>query len=323
MINRSRASIPLVLLGVLAVEIVVFSVFGTNFATRDNAASITRLAVELGLVAVALTPVIVSGGIDLSVGSLMGLSAVLFGMLWRDAALPVAAAAAVTLFIGLTAGAVNGFLVTRFRLPPLIVTLGTMSLFSGLALGLSEGVETYTGFPEPFLLLGQGYSAGIPVQLPMLVLAVSGFGLLLHATTFGRAVFAIGFSPGAARHAGIPVERRLLTLYVLSGVAASLAGLILTARLGQAKADAGTGYELDAITAVVLGGTSIFGGRGTVHGTVLGLAVLVVLKTGLRLADVPTEWAGVLTGVLLLVTIAADRARSRPPAAASSARAEG
>src|SRR5262249_53517593 len=154
------------------------------------------------------------------------------------------AATVVTLGLGLLAGGLNGLIITRFYLPPLIVTLGTMSLFLGTAQGVTDGVENYTGFPESFLRLGQGYLAGGPIHVPILVLVVVGFGVLLHRTTFGRAVFAIGFSPGAARHAGIPVGRRVFTLYVLSGLTASLAGLILTARLGQAKADAGTGYEL-------------------------------------------------------------------------------
>jgi rhamnose transport system permease protein len=318
-----------ILFAVLAVEVAFFALAGKNFLTLDNAATITRLSVEIGLLAVALTPVIVGGGIDLSVGALVGLSAVLFGMLWKHAGLPVGAAAALTLCAGLAAGTLNGLLITRLRLPPLIVTLGSMSLFRGLAEGLTRGVENYTGFPSSFLALGQQYfleyretagatfgggsrGFGIPYQLPILVVVVLGYWLLLHRTTFGRAVFAIGFSPEGARHAGIPVGRRVFTLYLLSGFVASLAGLILVARLGQAKADAGTGYELDAITAVVLGGTSIFGGRGTVAGTVLGLAVIVVLKNGLLLADQPTELAGVLTGLLLLTTIAIDRLRSRP-----------
>lgn len=320
---RFTSSHHVTLFGVLAVECLAFALFGTNFATRDNAATVTRLAVEIGLLAVVLTPVVVSGGIDLSVGSLVGLSAVAFGKLWRDAGVSTGVAAVLTLGIGASAGALNGFLITRFRLPPLIVTLGSMSLFLGLAQSLTEGVENFTGFPESFLFLGQGAVGGVPIQVPILVAAAIGFAVLLHRTTFGRAVFAIGLSPGASRHAGIPVERRLFTVYLCSGLAASLAGLILTARLGQAKADAGAGYELDAITAVVLGGTSIFGGRGTVLGTVLGLAVLVVLKTGLLLAAAPVELAGVLTGVLLLTTIATDRARSRPPAVAPSPRAEG
>jgi len=329
-----------VLLAVLAAEVAYFALAGKNFLTLDNAATVTRLSVELGLLAVALTPVIVGGGIDLSVGALVGLSAVLFGMLWRDAGLPVWVAAALTLGAGAAAGSLNGLLITGLRLPPLIVTLASMSLFRGLAEGLTRGVENYTGFPPAFLALGQGYffeyrettgatfgggsrGFGIPYQLPILAAMVVGFWLLLHRTTFGRAVLAIGFSPEGARHAGIPVGRRVFTLYLLSGLVASLAALILVARLGQAKADAGTGYELEAITAVVLGGTSIFGGRGTVAGTVLGLAVIVVLKNGLLLAAQPAELAGVLTGVLLLTTIAIDRLRSRPAAVAPPEPTEG
>ena len=203
------------------------------------------------------------------------------------------------------------------------MTLGSFSLFRGLAKGLTGGTETYTGFPDGFLALGQGYIAGIPAQLPILVAVAVGFWLFLHRTIYGRALFAIGFSPEGARHAGIPVERRVFVLYLLSGLAASLAGVIYVAHLGQAKADAGTGYELAAITAVVLGGTSIFGGRGSIAGTVLGLLAIAVLDNGLRLADLPRELAGVLTGVLLLATITLDRLRSRPVAPNLSPKSEG
>ena len=262
----------------------------------------------------ALTPVVVSGGIDLSVGSLMGLAAVLFGLAWRDGGWPVWAAAAFAVGIGGVGGAVNGLLVTRLRLPPLIVTLGTLSLFRGLAEGLTGGVDTFTGFPAGFLLLGQGYVAGVPVQLPLLVLAAVGFWLFLHRSVYGRAVVAVGFSPEGARYAGLPVGRRVFTVYLLSGLAAGLAAVVSVAHVGQAKADAGTGYELTALTAVVLGGTAITGGRGGIPGTVLGLAVVVVLQNGLRLADQPAELAGVLTGVILLATVALDRVRTRPAA---------
>lgn len=318
-----RASQPAMLLLVLLVEVVVFGLISRNFLTLGNAAEVTRLSVEIGLLAVALTPVIVSGGIDLSVGALLGLSAVVFGWLWRDYELPVGVAALGALAVGTIGGSLNGLLITRLRLPPLIVTLGSLSLFRGLAKGLTGGTETYTGFPDGFLALGQGYVAGVPVQLPILVLVVVGYWLLLHRTIFGRVVFAIGFSPEGARHAGIPVERRVFVLYLLSGLVASLAGVIYVAHLGQAKADAGTGYELAAITAVVLGGTSIFGGRGSIVGTVLGLIVIAVLDNGLLLADLPRELAGALTGVLLLVTITLDRLRSRPVAATFSPKPEG
>ena len=292
----------------LVLEIVVFSLIGTNFASLANGFEVLRLCVEIGLLGLALTPVITSGGIDLSVGSLMGLSAVVFGKLWRDGGMPTAAAAGLALCLGASGGFVNGFLITRGRIPPLIVTLGSFSLYRGLAEGLTGGVDNFTQFPESFLFLGQGYLLGwLPAQLPIFVLVAIAFWLLLHRMTVGRGLVAIGFSEGGARYAGLPVRRLLMLAYILSGLVASLAAIVYVAHLGQAKADAGTGYELAAITAVVLGGTSIFGGRGSIPGTLLGLLAIAVLQNGLRLADLPSELAGALTGTLLLVAIGLDR----------------
>lgn len=296
------------LLLVLLIECLLFSVIGSNFFTTANGFEITRLSVEIGLLALVLTPVIITGGIDLSVGSMMGLAAVVLGGLWRDAHLPLVLAAAVALLIGLAGGALNALLIARLGLPPLIVTLGTFSLFRGAAEGLTRGIENYSSFPAWFLFLGQGYVGGlIPAQLFILVAAIAGTGWLLHRTSFGRALYAIGYSPEGARYAGIPVAKRLFLVYSLSGLAASLAAIIYVAHLGQAKSDAGTGFELMAITAVVLGGTSIFGGRGTILGTVLGLFAIVVLQNGLRLSGQPAELTGILTGVLLLTTIILNR----------------
>ncbi|HET7377650.1 MAG TPA: ABC transporter permease, partial [Anaerolineae bacterium] len=297
-----------VLLLVLILECAIFSVTGTNFFTASNAFEITRLSVEVGLLALALTPVIITGGIDLSVGSMMGLAAVVLGALWRDAHLPILLAAAVALMIGAAGGSLNALLISRLGLPPLIVTLGTFSLFRGVAEGLTRGIENYSGFSARFLFLGQGYIAGIiPTQLLVLVVAIAGFGWSLHRTGFGRSLYAIGHSAEAARYAGIPAARRLFVVYLLSGMAASGSAIIYVAHLGQAKSDAGTGFELMAITAVVLGGTSIFGGRGTLLGTVLGLLAIVILQNGLRLSAQPAELTGILTGVLLLSTIALSR----------------
>lgn len=296
------------LLLVLLIECVLFSVTGSNFLTTSNGFEITRLSVEIGLLALVLTPVIITGGIDLSVGSMMGLAAVVLGGLWRDAHLPLLLAAAVALLIGLAGGALNALLIARLGLPPLIVTLGTFSLFRGVAEGLTRGIENYSSFPPSFLFLGQGYVGGlVPAQLFILIAAIGGTGWLLHRTAFGRALYAIGHSPEGARYAGIPVAKRLFVVYAMSGLAASLAAIIYVAHLGQAKSDAGTGFELMAITAVVLGGTSIFGGRGTVLGTVLGLFAIVVLQNGLRLSGQPAELTGILTGALLLTTIILNR----------------
>ena len=300
-----------VLLVVLIVECGVFSVTGNNFLSTSNAFEITRLSVEIGLLALALTPIIITGGIDLSVGSMMGLSAVVMGGLWRDAHLPLAMAIGVALMVGLLGGALNAVMITRLKFPPLIVTLGTFSLFRGVAEGLTRGIENYSGFPSRFLFLGQGYAGGVvPTQLFVLLAAIAGFAWWLHRTGYGRSLYAIGYSAEGARYAGIPVARRLGFVYVLSGLAASLAAVIYVAHLGQAKSDAGTGYELMAITAVVLGGASIFGGRGTVLGTMLGLFGIVILQNGLRLSAQPAELAGILTGVLLVATILLDRLMS-------------
>jgi rhamnose transport system substrate-binding protein len=300
-----------VLLAALAVEIAVFSLVAPNFATLGNFFEVTRLSVELGLLAVALTPVIITGGIDLSVGSIMGLSAVMFGVASRDWGLPIPAAAMVSLLVGAAGGGLNAILVARLGIPPLIVTLGTFSLFRGIAEGITLGAVNYTGFPATFLALGQGYLWGvIPAQLSIFLIVLAGYAVLLHRSVIGRALYAIGFTQSGARYAGIPVARRIGLVYFLSGIVSSIAAIVYVAHLGQARSDAGSGYELDAITAVVLGGTSVFGGRGTLAGTVLGLFSLSVLRNGLRLAALPSELAGVLTGTLLLATIAIDRLRS-------------
>jgi rhamnose transport system permease protein len=291
---------------------VVFARLGYNFFSVANAMEVLRLSTELGLIAIALTPVIVAGGIDLSVGSMLGLAAVLFGLLTHDAGLGEIPAAMVAVAVGALGGALNALFITRLSLPPLIVTLGTFSLFRGLAEGLTAGVRNFTDFAPSFLLLGQGYLGGwVPAQTPVLVAVAAGYFWLLHRTTVGRALYAIGFSPEGARHAGIPVAARLFLVYALCGAVSGLAAVVYVAHLGQAKADAGTSYELMAITAVVLGGTSIFGGRGTIGGTLLGLFAVAVLGNGLRLADQPAELAGILVGALLLSAIALSQIRMK------------
>jgi rhamnose transport system substrate-binding protein len=306
-----------VLVLVILAECTVFGLAGHNFATAGNAFEITRLSVEIGLLALALTPIIVSGGIDLSVGSMMGLAAIVLGYLWRDLGVPLPIAIVITLLLGIAGGALNAVLIARLGFPPLIVTLGTLSLFRGVAEGATGGTQHYSGFPPAFLNLGQGYVAGgVPIQLLVLIAAAVASGWWLHRTIAGRALYAIGHSAEGARYAGIPVGRRIAAVYLVSGFAASLAAVIYVAHLGQAKSDAGTGYELMAITAVVLGGASIFGGRGTILGTLLGLFSIVLLQNGLRLTGQPAELSGILTGVLLVGTIMVDlltrQVKSRP-----------
>lgn len=308
----------MILLLVLVAEWLVFYHFGTTtnrrgvtvgFGTLDRQFDILRHSCEIGLLALALTPVILTAGIDLAVGSLLGLCAVVFGLLWHDAGWPVWAAAAGTLAVGALGGGLNAGLITRWSLPPLIVTLGTYSLFRGLAEALTRGAVTYTDFPAGFLFLGQERWLGVPTQAWVFAVVAAALWVLVHRTMAGRTLRVIGFTPEGARYAGLAVRRHVALAYVLAGLIAGLAALIYTARLGQAKADAGVGYELFAITAVVLGGTSIFGGRGSVTGTLLGVAVIAVLKNGLgtlpaviRL-NAAEELAGLGTGAVLLAAL--------------------
>jgi len=293
-----------ILLFVLVAEWIFFDIIGHNFGTYDNTCDILRHSCEIGLLALAMTPIILTGGIDLSVASLLGLCAILFGKFWRDCDMPIPLAVACTIGVGALAGGLNATLISWLRLPPLIVTLGTYSLFRGLAEAITHGVDTFTDFPGSFLFLGQERWLGIPAQAFVFIIATIFFWLLVHRTTFGRSFRAIGFSPEGARYAGIPVGRRVAMVYVLAGVVSAIAAIIYTARLGQAKADAGTGYELFAITAVVLGGTSIFGGVGSIPGTLLGVAAIAVLHSGIAHALLPGEMAGMLTGVLLILALA-------------------
>src|SRR5262245_52537723 len=301
-----------ILLFVVLIEWFYFNSVGRRFGSVDNTFDILRHSVEIGLLALAMTPIILTGGIDLSVGSLLGLCAILFGKFWRDAGMPIPVAAVGALVVGALAGGLNALLITRLRLPPLIVTLGAYSLFRGFAEAITGGVDTFTNFPAAFLHLGQERTFGLPAQVWLFVAMAIGIWLLVHRTTFGRSFRAIGFAPEGARYAGIPVERRVAMVYVLAGLTAALAAIIYTARLGQAKADAGTGIELSAITAVVLGGTSIFGGVGSVLGTLLGVAAIAVLKSGLACLPVvirmnsAEELSGVMTGMLLLLALCAS-----------------
>ncbi len=193
---------------VLVFEIAVFSAIGEKFFSAENFFEIIRLSVELGLLSLAMTPIVITGGIDLSVGSMMALAAIVFGAAWRDAGLSIPVAALLALLTGCLGGALNAALITRLNIPPLIVTLGSFSLFRGIAEGITHASINYSGFPASFLWLGQGYLGGVvPVQFPIFLIALAGYAILLHRSAIGRTIYAIGFSPSGARYAGVPVKR--------------------------------------------------------------------------------------------------------------------
>jgi rhamnose transport system permease protein len=292
----------IVLLAILALALIVLAALSDRFFTIDNLLNQGRLMTEVGLIAMPMTFIIITGGIDLSVGSIMGLCAILLGYAWQNFGFPLALAIVFALCIGILAGFVNGWFITRLRVPPLIMTISTLALYRGLAEGISQA-HSVRGYPESFYGLGQGQAAGVPSQLWLLLLALVVFAVVLARTTFGRALYAIGFNETGARFSGIPVDRIKLVIYTASGFMAALAAWIFVSRVSTTRSDMGTGIELDVIAAVVLGGTSIFGGVGTIAGTVLGLLLIQLLKDGLALTGVKGDATIVVIGAVLILSI--------------------
>ncbi|MCZ4280647.1 ribose ABC transporter permease [Kiloniella laminariae] len=290
------------------------SLYSPNFLTVDNLLNVLRQTSINAIIALGITYVILTAGIDLSVGSVLALSgAVCASLLAADTPLIVAFMA--TLFVGGMLGAANGVVISFFGVQPFIATLVGMTMLRGATLVFTDGRPISTGdfeVAEAFYQLGGGYVAGIPVPI-LLAAAVFGVGwLVLNRTAFGRYVYAIGGNEQVTLIAGINVRRVKIVVYMLSGAMAALAGMILTARLESAQPTAGLGYELDAIAAVVLGGTSLMGGRGTLIGTLIGALIIGVLNNALNLMDVSSYYQQIAKGgVILLAVVVDSRVKSR------------
>jgi rhamnose transport system permease protein len=291
------------ILAVLTViALAVLASLSDKFFTAENLLNQGRLMSEVGLVALAMTFVIVTGGIDLSVGSILGLTAILLGVFWKNLGLPLPLAMLAALTCGTLAGWGNGFIITRFNVPPLIATLATLALYRGLAEGISEA-RSVRGYPEWFFTFGQGEVLGVPFQLWVLGIATGIAAVILGLTPFGRATYAIGANETAARFSGIRVNATKLWIYTAAGFLSALAAIVFVSRVTTTRSDMGTGLELDVITGVVLGGTSIFGGRGTIVGTALGLILIQALKNGLALSGVKGDGTIVVIGLVLIGAI--------------------
>lgn len=287
---------------ILVAVLIVLAYQSDRFFTVSNILNQGRLMTEIGLIAIAMTFVIATGGIDLSVGSILGLTAIMTGVFWQNMGLPLPVAAVAAIAVGTFGGFVNGLIITRFRVPPLIATLATLALYRGLAEGISQA-RSVRGYPEWFYVLGQGEVFGVPTQLWILLSAALLAAIILAYTRWGRTVYAIGSNEVASRFSGLSVEATKLAVYTASGFAAALAAVIFVSRVSTTRSDMGTGIELDAITAVVLGGTSIFGGRGTILGTFIGLCLIQALKNGLSLAGVKGDGTIMLIGAVLILAI--------------------
>ena len=314
----------------VALLAVVYAVALGTVTGFDGPLTITYLVLDITpvlLVAMPMTAIILTGEIDLSVASVVGLSSVTLGVLYQ-AGLPMAAAALAAALVGVLCGLVNGTLVAYLGLPSLAVTIGTLALFRGLAVGLL-GTTAVTTFPESWTDGARATFGDSPLPVVTVVLAVVvvAFAVLLHATPFGRDVFDIGRTREAARFSGVDVRRTLLVLFVLSGLVSALAGVYYTLRYGSARGDNATGLELQVVAAVLLGGVSIFGGRGAVHGVVAGVLLIGVLGSALRLEGVTVNVINIVIGALLVLSVVSPRvvaavARRRRPVSSKAHRPE-
>jgi rhamnose transport system permease protein len=292
------------LVGLLLVTVVVGQSLSPEFLTTDSFTTGSLDFSEVALMAIALTLVIVAAEIDLSVASVLALSSALMADLWNRG-LPLELIMPICLVAGALCGAFNGVLVTRLGLPSLAVTIGTLALFRGLAY-VVIGDESVTDFPPAWTDLAFGNFAGtfIPNTMVLFALIAVVFGVLLHATPFGRAIYAIGANEEAAYFSGLRVKRIKLILFTLSGLVAALAGIVISLRNSTAAANVGQGFELTAITAVLLGGVSIFGGRGTIVGVILALALLGGIQKALLLSEsISSYWIQIVTGALLVGSV--------------------
>lgn len=287
---------------VALVALLVASGIVDNFGTSTNYTFLVLDLLPIALVALPMTFIIITGEIDLSVASMLGLTSAVMGDLWNRG-LTIEMIIPLTIVLGALLGAVNGIFVTVFKLPSLPVTIGTLALYRGLAF-VVLGDGAVADFPVTYTDWTLGTVGGLlpNVLVPLLVLALL-FGLLLHATPFGRSVYASGANEQAARFSGIRVDRVKLSLYVASGAVSGLAGVLWTFRYSSARADNGVGLELAVVAAVLLGGVSIFGGRGTLPGVLGGVLLLAVLQNALRLSDVSNEALNIVTGVLLIISV--------------------
>jgi rhamnose transport system permease protein len=287
---------------ILVLALIGLGAFNERFLTVDNLLNQGRLMTEIGLIALPMTFVIITGGIDLSVGAIVGLCAIMLGVSWKSFGFPLPLAIVFALFVGALAGFVNGFVITRVKVPPLIMTIATLALYRGLAEGVSQA-HSVRSYPEWFYVLGQGSVLGVPTQLLILTVLIVVAGVALDRTTFGRTLYAIGANETAARFSALAVDRTKLIVYTLSGLASALAAVVLVSRVTTTRMDMGMGYELDVIAAVVLGGTSIFGGSGTIWGTVIGLVMIQLLKNGLALTGVKGDATIMVIGVALILSV--------------------
>ena len=289
---------------------VVFSLLSPYFLTVENFVNIAKTMPVVGIVAIGETLVLIGGGVDLSVGSVAALSGVVTGLLWEKYGLPIGLAALAGLASAAFVGLINGILVTRFRINALITTLATFSIVRGLAFVLTNAQMNQLTDPR-YVWIGRGDIAGVPFPFILMLVLYALFTLILRYTPFGRDLYAIGGNPMASRLAGIPSRRYLLIVFVLSGLLAGVGGMVQSAQLAAGTPQLATGLEFTVIAAVVLGGTSLSGGKGTLVGSLIGVFILRTLDNGLILVNVSSYFQQVARGAVLILAVGFDQIRQR------------
>ncbi len=297
-----------VFLGLLAIA-AFFAANSPVFLTRFNLLNILLQSSIQGIVAIGMTFVILTAGIDLSVGSVVALSGVIMALLLH-AGVPVWAVLLLNLVFGVLVGVFHAFSITKIGMAPFIVTLATMAMARGLTMVLSDG-KTIFNFPASFEYFGAGQIGPISVAVVIFLAYALLAELLLRGTVLGRNIYAVGSNPKAAALSGIYTNRVLYFVYIVSGISCALAGLVLTGRLDAAMPTAAMGYELDAIAAVIIGGASLMGGKGTILGTIIGVLLIGVINNGMNLMNVPPFWQSFLKGAVIFLAVMIDSLKNR------------
>ncbi|WP_127752437.1 MULTISPECIES: ABC transporter permease [unclassified Devosia] len=317
-IRSSGAYHKLLAFSGLIALLVVFSLASPNFLQTANVLAILQATSVNGVLAIAATIVIITGGIDLSVGTLMTFCAVIAGVLLTNLGLPLPIGVVGAILAGTASGLISGTIIAKLKVPPFIATLGMMLILKGLSLVISGTKPIYFNNTPGFTQIAQGSLIGsvipalpVPNGVLILFLVAIVISFVLSKTALGRYTFALGSNEEAVRLSGVNVDRWKIGVYALAGSVVGIAGLLIASRLNSAQPALGQGYELDAIAAVVIGGTSLSGGRGTVLGTLIGALIISVLANGLRILSVAQEWQTVVTGLIIILAVYADILRRR------------
>lgn len=293
----------------LMIEILIFGMINPRFLKINVLMNSANDFVTVAIIALFMSLVIITGGIDISMGSVVGLTSVVMGLLWQELGLNIWIALSIAIVVGALCGAFNGFLVAYIGVQPMVATLGTSFLYAGMSLviiGFSgiSAAEGITGFPDSFRALGHGKLLGIPSSLIIFCTLILVAYIILHKTTYGRRVFLTGINRDAAEFSGIKTRLIILSTHVLVGIAAAISGMYITSYLSSSRADHGATLTLSVITAVVLGGTAITGGQGSIIGTALASIIIGLMTLGLQMSGLSTRYVGIGIGILLVVSVA-------------------